>query len=368
MKAVALDMDDHKIHIVDAEEPQIERPDQVKVKVLEVGVCGTDREEAAGGRADAPPGERQLIIGHEMLSEVVEVGPEVTRFKPGDLAAVTVRRGCGKCSSCAAGAFDMCYTGEYTERGIKERNGFQTGLVVEEERYIVKVPSHLRNIGVLTEPTSVVEKALDESALIQTARLPGEKDPKKWYQGKKALVAGLGPIGLLAAMVLRLRGAEVYGLDIVPPDSSRPRVLEKLGGHYEYGKEVQVADLAKGCGQVDVILEATGIPQLNFDLLSVLGVNGIYVLTGVPGTGRAISIDGASIMRTLVLKNQVMFGSVNANQRHWEMAVEDLSAANERWGDDIAEIVSHRVPYQEAEKILMEHPSDEIKAVIRWND
>ncbi|MGE3953654.1 MAG: glucose 1-dehydrogenase [Parachlamydiales bacterium] len=367
MKAVALDMDDHKIHIVDVEEPQIERPDQVKVKVLEVGVCGTDREEASGGRADAPPGEKQLIIGHEMLSEVVEVGSKVTRFKPGDLAAITVRRGCGKCSSCAAKAFDMCYTGEYTERGIKERNGYQTGFVIEEEQYIVKVPSHLRSVGVLTEPTSVVEKAIDEMALMQTVRLPGEKDPKKWFQGKKVLIAGLGPIGLLGAMVLKLRGANVYGLDVVPPDSSRPRLFEKLGGHYQYGKEVHISDLVTDCGQVDAIFEATGIPNLDFDLLSVLGVNGIYVLTGVPGTSREISVKGAEILKTLVFKNQVLFGSVNANQRHWEMAVEDLAAAKERWGEVIDGIVTHRVPYDQAEKILMEHPADEIKAVIKWN-
>lgn len=367
MKAVALDTREHQIHIIDAEEPQIEQPDQVKVKVLEVGICGTDREEAAGGRADAPPGERDLIIGHEMLSEVVEVGSKVSKFKVGDLAAVTVRRGCGKCSSCALNCFDMCYTGLYTERGIKERNGFQTRFVVDEERYIVKLPAHIRDIGVLTEPTTVVEKALDEAAKMQAQRLPQEKDPRKWYEGKKALVAGLGPIGLLGAMVLRLRGAEVYGLDIVPPDSSRPKLLEKLGGHYQYGKEIQISDLASSCGQIDVILEATGIPQINFDLLSVLGVNGIYVLTGVPGTSRAISVDGATIMRTLVLKNQVMFGSVNAGFMHWEMAVEDLAAAKERWGDVIGQIITHRVPYEKANDLLLEHPTDEIKAVIRWD-
>jgi threonine dehydrogenase-like Zn-dependent dehydrogenase len=367
MKAVALTPGTNHLDIVDVTEPIVQKDHDVKLKVLEVGICGTDREEASGGRADAPTGDKTLIIGHEMFGQVVEVGKAVTAVKPGDYAVVTVRRGCGKCPACAASCYDMCYTGEYTERGIKARHGFQTEYVVDEEKFIVRVPDEVRDVGVLSEPTSVVEKAIDEAARLQAARLPGIASPEEWLEGKQVLIAGLGPIGLLAAFVLRLRGAKVLGLDIVEDNTARPQLLREIGGIYIDGRKQRPVQFVNTFGQIDMILEATGIASLDFDLLEALGFNGVYVLTGVPGGQRPVSIDGATLMRELVLKNQVMFGSVNAGMMHFKMAVEDLKKSKEKWGNALSKIITHRHPYTQIQDVLHTHPADEIKAIVEWS-
>jgi threonine dehydrogenase-like Zn-dependent dehydrogenase len=206
VKAIALTPGTDRLRLVDRPEPTITAPDEVKVRVLQVGICGTDREEAAGGRAEAPPGESELVIGHEMLGQVVAVGSAVSAVAPGDYAVFTVRRSCGRCPACAAGRSDMCYTGDYAERGIKGRHGYQAEYVVDSSGYTVRVPGELASVGVLTEPMSVAEKAIDEATRVQLGRLPDVDDHARWLNGKQVLVAGLGPVGLLAAFALRLRG------------------------------------------------------------------------------------------------------------------------------------------------------------------
>lgn len=366
MKALALVPGTTALRLIDRPEPAVTTPDQVKVQTVQVGICGTDREEAAGGRADAPPGRQELVIGHEMIGRVVDAGAAVTSIRPGDFVVFTVRRGCGRCPACAAGRSDMCYTGDYAERGIKGLDGYQAEFVVDSEMYAVKVPAALAGVGVLTEPLSVAEKAIDEAARVQVARLPDAGDATGWLAGKRVLVAGLGPIGLLAAIALRLRGADVVGLDVVAPESTRPRLLASFGGEYLDGRAVNPDAVPEHCGQIDMILEATGVAHLEFDLLSALGTDGIYVLTGIPGGDRPIDIDGPALMRRLVLQNQVMAGSVNASRAHFAAAVDDLQKATERWGDAISELITHRFPYDRFADAFSQHPADEIKAVVSW--
>src|SRR5690606_30084977 len=199
MKAISLVPGTTNVSLEKVPEPQITAPDEIKVRIREVGICGTDRDVASGGRADAPPGERKLILGHEMFGEVVEIGSEVTLVQKGDFGVFSVSRGCGKCSACNSNGSDMCFTGEYTERGIKEINGFQAEYVVDREQYFVKVPESIKDIGVLTEPMSVAAKAIDEAMIIQKARFSSIEDTQVWLKGKRALVAGIGAIGLLGA-------------------------------------------------------------------------------------------------------------------------------------------------------------------------
>lgn len=367
MKAIALTPHSRNIHLTDWPEPEIKTSTQVKVKVLQVGICGTDREEACGGRADAPHGEKELVIGHEVLAEVMQIGTQVKQLKPKDLVVIIVRRPCQMCEFCQKGCTDMCCSGHYTERGIKEQHGFQAQYVVDEESYMVKVPASLRSLAVLTEPTTVVEKAIDQACRLQVARLPVDPDPKKWLQGKVALVAGLGPIGLLAAMVLRLRGAKVLGLDIVDPHSLRPRILESMGGKYLLGNGQNLQTAQQTHGQIDLIVEAAGIASLDFELFRFLGPNGIYVLTGVPGDGKPLNVDGASLMRQLVLKNQVVLGSVNAGREHFKQAVIDLEAAHHQYNGVIDQLITSKTPYAHFEEVLLKRKPDEIKAVIEWN-
>jgi threonine dehydrogenase-like Zn-dependent dehydrogenase len=366
MKAVVIVPGSAGSRLVERPEPSIAAPDDVKVRMIRVGICGTDREEVSGGRAQAPDGQHELVIGHEMFGQVVDVGASVTRVRVGDYAVFTVRRGCGECSACLMNRADMCQTGKYRERGIRGLDGYQTERAVDHEQYVVQVPAELEPVGVLMEPLSVVEKAIDEALRVQTVRCPDAATAPDWFHGRRCLVAGLGPVGLLAAMVLRLRGGEVYGLDVVDSSTVRPTWLGGIGGHYLDGRQVPADQVERKIGGMDFILDASGIAALEFNLLDALAVNGIYVLTGIPGGDRPLQIPGPELIRQLVLDNQVMLGSVNAARGHFQMATDDLAQAHLRWGAHIAGLITHRYSSDQFSGLMNEHPSDSIKEVIEW--
>lgn len=367
MKAIAITPGKGEARLVEIEEPQIQKPDDVKLEVLEVGICGTDREEIEGGRADAPIGENMLVIGHEMIGRVIDTGTSVTKVKKGDLAMFMVRRPCNHCDPCHNDRSDMCKTGEYTERGIKGIHGFQAEYVVDSEKFLIKVPGEVSEIGVLTEPMSVVEKAISESLDIQSKRIPSV-DPSTWLNGKKALVAGLGPVGLLAAFILYLRGAKIYGMDIVAEDSPRASILKEIGGKYINGTEIDAVKIDDTYGRMDFVLEATGIAKLEFQLMDALGYNGIYVLTGIPAGERPVTLLGSELMRKMVLMNQLMFGSVNAGINHYEEAVNDLVQLRKKNVDAINKVITGRVPFHNFMQALEANANTEIKTVIQWKN
>jgi len=367
MKAITCVPNTTTLHLVDRPEPAISAPDEVRLRVLRVGICGTDREEAAGGRSKAPTGQDELILGHEMFGQVVEIGQSVTRVKPGDYAVFTVRRGCDKCLPCSMNRSDMCQTGLYQERGIWGMDGYQAEYVVDKEQYVVQVPASLEPVGVLCEPLSVAEKAIDEATRLQVARLPDAGATPAWLFGRKCLVAGLGPIGLLGALVLRLRGAVVYGLDVVDAGTARPSWLEHIGGIYVDGRQVPADKVDDALGPMELIFESTGVASLEFNLLDALAYNGVYVITGIPGGDRPLQLDGAELIRQLVLDNQVMVGSVNAARDHYQMAVNDLDQARLIWGDHIARLITNHYPVSNFDSALHQHAVDEIKAVIEWS-
>lgn len=365
MKVITLNPQTKQLRLEERPEPQIKGDHDVKLKILEVGICGTDREEVAGGRAFPPPGEAEIVLGHESIAEVVAVGQKVRTFKKGDLAVITVRRGCGKCAACLSDRFDLCYTGNYTERGIKGEDGFHAEYVIDEDRYLVKVPPELKHYGVLTEPMSVVEKAIDELINIQQARLADWKE-KDLFKNKKALVAGLGPIGLLASFALRLQGFQLFGLDVVDTGTTRTKILQEIGGTYIDGRKIKTSEIPAKFGQIDLILEAAGVARVELDLFSALGINGAYVLTGVPSPA-SFSIDGGILMKNFVMKNQVALGSVNASQKHWEMAVRDLTEATKKWENALQAVITARVPYSKFMEVV-DHPGkDDIKTVVGWS-
>jgi threonine dehydrogenase-like Zn-dependent dehydrogenase len=367
LKAIAIVPGTAGSRLVERPEPSIATPDEIKVRIIRVGICGTDREEASGGRAQAPDGQKELVIGHEMFGQVMSIGSSVTRVKPGDYAVFTVRRGCAECDCCLMNRADMCQTGKYCERGIHRLDGYQTEYVVDQEQYIVGVPAELEPVGVLMEPLSVVEKAIDEALRVQTVRCPDAATTPDWLHGRRCLVAGLGPVGLLAAMVLRLRGGEVYGLDVVDSNTLRPKWLSGIGGHYIDGRQVPADQVEKKIGGMDFILDASGIADLEFNLLDALALNGMYVLTGIPGDSRPLQIPGAELIRQLVLDNQVMLGSVNAARGHFQMAANDLAQAHLRWGAQIAGLITHRYSWDQFAGLIDQHQPDAIKEVIEWS-
>lgn len=367
MKALALTPGTTDLKLIDRDVPQISTPTQIIMKIIEVGICGTDREEAAGGRADAPTGKTELIIGHEMFGQVTQIGANVKSAKVGDYGVFMVRRPCGKCSACAARRSDMCLTGEYTERGIKMADGFQQEFVIDDEAYFVKVPQNIKHLGVLTEPTSVGAKAIDEAVRIQAARVPGS-EIKNYLQNKKALVVGLGPIGLLGVLILRLKGATVYGMDIQDETTIRPTVLKSMGGTYIDGRTVKSTDIDDKFGEFDFIFEATGVAQLEFDLIDALGINGVYVLTGIPAGNRPITMDAGGLMQQIVLKNQVLVGSVNASYQHYEESVTYLANGFKNYPDVMDKIITDRHDYTAFADALANHTSNEIKSVLTWSE
>ncbi len=366
MKSIAVNPGKPGAFLVERDEPLIQAPDDIRVKVLDVGICGTDREEAAGGRSKPPSGSQELVIGHEMFGRVQDTGTAVTQVRAGDYIVFTVRRSCGHCGACAMGRPDMCTTGDYTERGIWGRDGYQTEFVVDKEQYCVRIPEELKGIGVLVEPLSVAEKAIDEGVLVQKSRLPYVRDTDRVLADRNILVAGLGPIGLLAAFVLRLRGAKVFGLDVVDQDSPRAALLNKIGGTYIDGRKVRVDDVNKMYDRMDMVFEATGVPSLEFNLLDTLGQNGLYVLTGIPGGDRPIQVQGSQMIRQLVLNNQVMIGSVNASTAHYSMAVDDLLRARKAYGTAIDTVITRRILYNNFKDAFTHQTDEEIKTIIQW--
>lgn len=364
MKAIAITPGKGEPHFIEIPKPEITSDNQIILETLQVGICGTDRAEINGGRAMAPKDKNELIIGHEMLGRVLTAGDKAGSVKQGDIGLFSVRRGCGNCFPCNHSRNDFCETGDYLERGIKGLNGYQTEFIIDDSPYFVKVPDEIISIGVLIEPMSIVEKALDQALQIQKLRLPDASIPG-WPNRINVLIAGLGPVGLLAALILRLKGANLFGLDIVEANSPRAMVIKDLGGTYINGKEVKTSDIDNKFGRFEIMFEATGIAQLEFQLIESLNANGVYVITGIPEDKKPISVLGGEIMSQLVLNNQIVLGSVNAGLEHYKMAVNDLVAANRKWPKITGNIITEKVKHEDFTRAFA-FIQDEIKTVIEW--
>jgi threonine dehydrogenase-like Zn-dependent dehydrogenase len=368
MRAVAVFPADKSIRIVDDPEPTLASDRDVKLQILDVGVCGTDREIARFDYGTPPPGSPYLVLGHESLGRVVETGAAVTRLKRGDLVVTMVRRPCGDatCRACAAGRQDFCFTGNFTERGIKERHGYMTELVVDDERYMHVVPANLRDVGVLVEPLTIAEKALIQVWDVQE-RLPWTAPgaPAGDGHGQRALVLGAGPVGLLGAMALIVRGFETWVFSSEPVGSEKALWCEEIGAHYLSGQTVDMAGAAQAIGNIDLVYEATGASALSFQALAVLGVNGVFVFTGVPGRKGPISVDADLLMRNLVLKNQLVFGTVNASGDAFAAAAADLARFDARWPKELRALITGRYAPEAYEELLLK-PTFGIKRLITF--
>lgn len=357
MKAIAVTPAKHAIALIDQPEPLLTTPTGVKLRMLEVGVCGTDKEICAFDYGTPPPESEYLVIGHESLGEVVETGSQVTSLNPGDLVVTMVRRPCTDptCIACRSGRSDFCFTGGFTERGIKMAHGFMTEAVVDDAAYMIRVPSDLRDVGVLVEPLTIAMKAIEEIWQVQ-ARLPWTcpvEPGKPSGYCHRALVLGGGPVGLLGAMALIVNGFQTIVYSREPVGSDKCKLVEGIGGIYVSAETDHFADILKRFGTIDVVYEAAGASALAFEVIQGLGTNGIFVFTGVPGRKAPISVDTDLMMRNLVLKNQVVFGSVNAGRPCYEAAVSALSEFLRRWPDQVRSLITGRFPLEQAEKLLL---------------
>lgn len=316
----------------------------ILVHALQLGICGTDFELLSGDYGWAPPGSDYLVLGHESFGEI-EDAPAGSGFQKGDLVVGIVRRPDPvPCIACGHGEWDMCRNGLYTERGIKERNGFGSEFWRIEPEYAIKIDGGLREVGVLTEPASVLAKAWDHIERIGS---------RSYWQPKTVLITGAGPIGLLGALMGKQRGLEVHVLDRVT-QGSKPELVRQLGGTYHSG---EVKDIGF---KADIIIECTGVTPVITQCMSQLAGDGILCLAGVSTHGQTASLDLGTINREMVLDNIVMFGSVNANRKHWEMAGQSLLRADKNW---LSQVISRREPLNHWQKAIQKQPSD-IKVVI----
>ena len=368
MKAIAVYPSKREVGIVNHEEPKLTRPNQVKLQMLEAGVCGTDKEICAFQYGTPPANFDYLVIGHESLGEVIEVGRDVTRVKVGDLVVPMVRRPCphASCMACTSGHQDFCFTGDFQERGIKEMHGFMAEFVVDDEKYMNPVPKELRDVAVLVEPLTIAEKALIQVWQVQQ-RLPWScpvEPGKAQAHCHKALVLGAGPVGLLGAMALVNYAFDtfVYSREAAPNPKSA--LLELIGAHYISAEKVAVEELSKVIGNIDLVYEATGASSLSFAVMNALGTNGIFVFTGVPGRKGPIEVDTDLLMRNLVLKNQVVFGTVNAGRNSFENSIRDVAIFSQRWPDAVRALITGRFP-MEAHRDLLLGRAEGIKNVIK---
>jgi threonine dehydrogenase-like Zn-dependent dehydrogenase len=316
------------------------------VRALALGICGTDREIIDGHYGWAPPGAERLILGHESLGRVEEA-PQGSGFKRGDLVVGIVRRPDPvPCPACAAGEWDMCHNGRYTERGIKERNGYGSELFRIDPNFVVAVDPQLGLLGVLLEPASVVAKAWEQTLDI------GSRSPS--WRPSVALVTGAGPVGLLAAMMGVQRGLQMHVFDR-HETGLKPELVRALGATYHTG------DLGKL--RPDVVIECTGAGSVVLDVIGRTAPPGIVCLAGVSSGGHTIEFDIGSLNRSMVLENQAVFGSVNANRRHYRNAAEALAKADKDW---LSRLITRRVPLERWHEAFEQRP-DDIKVVVQFS-
>jgi threonine dehydrogenase-like Zn-dependent dehydrogenase len=309
----------NSVHLAELNKPSLEEVPNgrgVLVKILRVGVDGTDKEINAAEYGAAPSGYDFLVIGHEGFGRVEAVGANVTEFRPGDYVVATVRRP-GKSIYDLIGTNDMTTDDVYYERGINLRHGYLTEYYVDDAEYIVKIPQGLKHVGVLLEPTTVVEKGIHQAYEIQR-RL-------KVWRPRKAAVMGAGTIGLLATLALRLRGIEVTTFARNPKPNLNAELIDGIGARYLITQEVPIKEGAAKFGPFDLIFEATGNSGVVFESMQALGKNGVLVLSSVTGGDRMVQVPADRINLEFVLGNKVMVGTVNANREYFEMGVRDMA-------------------------------------------
>jgi glucose 1-dehydrogenase len=367
MRAVGVLPGKREVRLLEHAVPSITDDHEVKVRALEVGICGTDKEICTFVYGSPPPGFDYLILGHESLGEVIEVGSKVRNLKRGDLVVPSVRRPCphDHCQPCRDERQDFCSTGDFTERGIKMVHGFMTEYYVDDEQFLNPVPPSLRDVAVLVEPLTVAEKALEQVWAVQK-RLPWirqDAPANALGTGLRALVLGAGPVGILGAMTLVRHGFETFVYSRSKKPNPKAELVESFGAKYISSETVSTDALAEQLGNIDLVYEAVGVSKISYDVLRVLGTNGVYVFTGIPAPKPAIPIDADVIMRNIVLKNQVAVGSVNADRKAFHDAISDLGIFMQRWPTALKSLITGRYTLEEYDELLVGEKSG-IKNVI----
>jgi threonine dehydrogenase-like Zn-dependent dehydrogenase len=373
MLAVGILRGKQGVHSFELPKPGIREPDDVLVRVKQVGIDGTDFGIVRHNLQDIAEGHDEMAMGHEMVGVVEAAGAAVGTVSRGDVVTMTVRRGCGQCHPCLHNQSDMCMTGLYTERGIHKLDGYLTEFAVEREQYVVKVPPELASLAVFAEPLSIAEKAVEQIRVIQS-RLPWTcQHPdhtfasENWGVCLNALVVGAGPLGILATALLRLDEVNAYVADILPEDNIKAHMVKHMGANYIDARHKTAKELVDFCaleGNLNIIIEASGAADTALQLVNHLSRSSIYVMTGIPREGMLTQVDAAQLIREMVRKNQVVVGSVNSNRTHFEMALRDIGRIDSSFTGMLAEMITHRFRLHEFEQAFAGTDGKHIKTVI----
>jgi threonine dehydrogenase-like Zn-dependent dehydrogenase len=355
------------ITIVDIEQPAIQYPYEVLIRVLAVGLDGTDREILTEKYGMPPEGEDALTTGHESLGIVIEAG-DATGFKQGDLVTAIVRRPCHEqtCVNCRNGHADFCESGHYVERGIKGAHGFLSEYYIEDARYLVQVPKSALSYGMLAEPQSIVEKVWDQIGRVQQRLI---------WEPRTVLILGSGPLGLLAAMTCRALDLNVYVWSMSPEDSEQAHIAQNCGAVYQRSGGVDALSGAEGDKlstltqfaerlgtQFDFIMECTGFSPLAFEAMSILGPNGVLALLGVTPGNRKLEVPADVLNQSMVLENKCVIGSVNASRKDFETGLYRLRKIEEKFPGQLNKLITNRLTLEEVPTLDFSKIS--VKAVV----
>lgn len=368
MRCIAILPGTNRVDVVDRPEPPLPGEREVLIEMLECGVCGTDRHIIASGQARPAPGEGALILGHEPLGRVLQVGAAVHHLQAGDYVTATNQRSCGHCTPCAAGEVDLCVSAAGTGRGISGMDGFLRPRLLDDAAFCVRVPSLLAPVAVLTEPLAVSEKVIAAMRQVQH-RLPHslwveQADRPDWAAGLRFAIGGAGPVGALAAFALVCHGAEVHVLDRAPVGGAKARVIAALGAHYHCTEDTDALGVAEAVGPIDAAVEASGSGEMCVSLWRALGRNGVM---GVVGGARNSDppIPVGEVFSRALSRNQALVGSVASNPRHFVLALQDLAAGQARFPAALDGMISERCDFAHADAAFAAGHDDDIKRVIR---
>jgi len=324
---------------------------QALVRLIELGIDGTDVEINRGEYGETPPDKDFIVLGHEAVGQIEN--PGTTKLGKGDLVVPMVRRPDG-CINCRSGKPDMCLEGNYRECGIKGAHGFLREYLTEDTDFLVPVPEELRNIAVLAEPTSIATKGIEQAI---------EFHNRSANPINIAVVLGAGPLGLLTTALLKLHDYSTYTLDIVPRSSLKAQLVESIGANYLDGNESPVVSLPDKIGNLDLIMEATGNSTVAFQAMSALGTNGVLCLMGVSTGEKPLEICADCLNMQMVLGNKMVFGTVSSNRGHFERAIEALASMEQKWPGWLSRLITRWLTLDKFRDALDPAP-DNIKTVI----
>ena len=350
--------------------PEIKKPMDVLVKIKQVGLDGTDFNMVKYDSKDIAEDRNEIVLGHEVLGVVEKTGKKVDAIKQNDYVTMTIRRGCNICPPCLHEQSDMCMTGLFTERGIHKLDGFLTGYVVDDEKYILKLPKGLEKYGTFVEPLSIAEKGIEQIRQIQS-RMPWackhpnhSFDSESWGSCKTAFVIGAGPLGILATALLRLADVNTYVLERKEEDHIKIKTIKKLGAKYIDIRKVNIKESFEIAGNVNIIFEASGASEFAINIIPYMSRSSIYVMTGIPKGEWNATFDAHAILRQIVRHNQVIVGTVNSNKKHFEMAIKDIQKINRKFDNILDNLVTHKFKLGEYEKYFNLQDTNQLKVVV----